>query len=567
MTRLKGMPPEDSLTKRLESATASSNGITFASGDSTERISWAQLYEESLALACELQARGIGPGARVGILGPTGRDLVTVAQATWLAGATVVVLPLPMRFASLEAFLYQTRARLRHAQVALVVADPQLAFLAGQDDWPAPLLGAQELVRAAAMRAGAEPAELAPDPQEPAVIQYTSGSTADPKAVLLYPEQILAQIDGATAAARLDSDNDVMVSWLPLYHDMGLIGFLMVPATTGTELVLGAPQDFTSQPGRWLEWMSHYRATITAGPSFAYALATRALLRASELDLSRWRIALNGAEFVDPGTVEAFSAAARPFGFDPGSVFCAYGMAEATLAVTFPELGSGMQVDAVDRYTLEHELTAAPAHRDGPGVRRLAKLGHAIPGLEVRVVDPDTNMATGRREVGEIQVRGRSVSPGYWRNPEATRTMMRDGWLLTGDLGYIEDQGELVVCGRSKDIIIIAGRNVFPEDIELATAEVQGVRRGNVIAFGVEARRGRERVVVVAETKTSDGSASDLSEIRRRIAAAVRSELGLGLEDIVLVPPGRLPKTSSGKLQRHLCRRLYLEKELEPIWN
>ena len=234
-------------------------------------------------------------------------------------------------------------------------------------------------------------------------------------------------------------------------------------------------------------------------------------------------------------------------------------MAEATLGVTFPEPFSGMVVDVVDRCILETEQYAAPVVAGSPGSRRLARLGRAVPGLELRITDPVTGSPMAEREAGELEIRGASVSPGYYKHPEATADAFRDGWLRTGDLAYLVD-GELVVCGRLKDVIIVGGRNVFPEDVERAAADVDGVRAGNVIAFGIEGRKGREALVVVAETRSEHPS-----PLRRAVAERVREAVGLPPEEVVLVAAGTLPKTSSGKLQRSLCRDRYVGATLDLV--
>ena len=399
----------------------------------------------------------------------------------------------------------------------------------------------------------------ADDPDRLAILQFTSGSTSDPKGVMLPDRCILANIDAIAEAIGITSE-DRAVSWLPLYHDMGLIGLLMTPMLAGFELVLGAPTDFLRTPGLWLEWISEYRGTITAGPNFSYALAARALRRQTGLDLSSWRLALNGAEPVDPAAVEAFCAAAAPHGFDPKAAFSVFGMAEATLAVTFPALGVGLEVDTVDRTALEHERYAAPAHPDGSDSTRLALLGHPLRGLELSIRDPETGAELGDREVGELEIRGPSVTPGYYANPEATAAAFRGDWFRTGDLAYLLD-GRLVVCGRLKDMIIVGGRNLFPEDIERAAGTVDGVRAGNVIAFGSSRRRGREAIIVVAETRADD----DTEPMRHAVASSVSDAVGVPPVDVVLVRPGTLPKTSSGKLQRSLCRDRYHADQLEPV--
>jgi fatty-acyl-CoA synthase len=540
--------------------------VGSAAGDAgpADRVEWSRLHEEAQGMAAALQARGVGPGVHVGLLGTTSRAMVTTIQAVYLAGGTVVALPLPMRLGSIEEFVEQTRCRITNADAALVVVEGDLApFLDAippRADEHAAVVLLDELVTEGARVGAATWERPTDDPERLAILQFTSGSTAAPKGVMLPDRCVGSNLDAIIAGAQL-THADRAVSWLPLYHDMGLIGLLMAPMLHGFELVLGAPQDFLARPACWLEWISEYRGTITAGPNFSYALAARALRRAGELDLSSWRLALNGAETVDPNAVESFCAAAAPFGFDAHAASPVFGMAEATLAVTFPAVGEGMAVDAVDRYTLEHDRRAvAPAADAAPAsVRRLAKLGRPLDGFELRIVDPATGTVRAAREVGELELRSPSITPGYYRNPEATAATLHDGWLRTGDLAYLVD-GELVVCGRQKDVIIVGGRNVFPEDVERAAASVEGVRAGNVIAFGSDRKRGRESIVVVAETKTDD-----LHEVHDSVVTKVRDAVGVPPVEVVLVRPGSLPKTSSGKLQRSLCRDRYHENQLEPV--
>jgi fatty-acyl-CoA synthase len=507
-------------------------------------------------MAVALARRGVGPGAHVALLGPTTRPLVTAVQAVWLAGATVVVLPLPMRMNSLEDFVAQTRSRVRAADTTLVVADAMLAgFIQPEPGDPPVVLLGDLTGDASDPWAWEAPKE---DPQALAVLQFTSGSTADPKGVMLPHATICANLDAIAEAAELDPAEDVLCSWLPLYHDMGLIGLLTLGMATGTDLALASPQDFLAAPGRWMQWMSDHRATATAGPNFSYALAARALRRLAPgtLDLSRLRVALNGAEAVDPKAVADFVAAGAPQGLNPGAVFPAFGMAEATLAVTFPPSGRGLRIDPIDRRVLESDAYAAPADPAASGTRHLVMLGRPVPGLEIRIVDPVSGDARGEREVGELEIRGTSITTGYYRRPDATDAAFHDGWLRSGDLGYLVD-GELVICGRIKDLIIVGGRNVYPEDVERAAASVEGVRAGNVIAFAVDGRRGKEALVVVAESKDPD-----LEGVRAAVAGRVREVVGLPPEEVVLVEPGTLPKTSSGKLQRSLCRSRYLSAAL-----
>ncbi|HEY1278626.1 MAG TPA: AMP-binding protein [Acidimicrobiales bacterium] len=547
------------ITTRLQrAADRGGTSVTFINAGERVTVPWAQVHDEARSVAAALQAQGVAPGDHVAILGPTSRDLVTTVQACWLAGAASMVLPLPMRMGSLEEFVASTRARIRHGDARLLVIDDQLA------PFYEPVPGDPPTVSLSAVQPGATGlapdahVEPEPDPERLVILQYTSGSTSEPKGVMI-PDRVLgSNLDAITAAAEL-YDDDVMVSWLPLYHDMGLVGFLATPMCFGIDLVLAAPQDFLAHPGHWMEWISEYRGSVTAGPNFSWVLVTRALKRMRDLDLSSLRVALNGAEPIDPDAVDGFVAEAQRFGFRPGAVFCAFGMAEVAIGGTFPPPMRGMQCDVVDRVVLEDKRVAEPADPVLDGTRRLPLLGQPVPGLEVRIVEPATGEELQERQVGELLIRGTSVTPGYYKRPDATAELLRDGWLHTGDLGYLLD-GELVLCGRIKDVIIVGGRNVFPEDIERAVATIDGIRAGNVIAFGVDGYKGKESVVVVAEVKSTDVDA-----ISRAVHTRVTEAVGLPPREVMLVHAGTLPKTSSGKLQRALCKERYLAEELQLV--
>jgi fatty-acyl-CoA synthase len=542
------------LDGRIAAAARAPGGITFVSGgrasDQAVRVPWSELYAEATARAGALAAMGARPGVHVGVLGPTTVEHVTLLQAVWRTGATLVVLPLPMRLSSIDEFVAQTRRRIHHADLAMVLVDPEfLPFFAPEPGDP-PVHGYDEVGRAPFAAPDIDPDSLA-------LIQFTSGSTADPKAVTLPHRTVCANLDAIATAAAMDPTDEVMVSWLPLYHDMGLVGFLILPMTTGCELVLGAPQDFLASPLRWLRWLSDHGGTATAGPNFAWVLATRALQRLGadeRLDLSRLRIALNGAEPVDATAVEEFIAAAEPHGLRPGAVFPAFGMAEVVIGATFPEPMSGLRVDHVDPRALEERRVAVPVAT--AEARRLVRLGRPLPGLEIRIVDEATGEVLPERAVGELEIRGSSVTPGYYRRDDLAGELFRDGWLRTGDLAYLVD-GELVVCGRSKDVIIVGGRNIFPDDIERAVSAIEGVRAGNVMAFGVDGRQGKESIVVVCEVRTDDETL-----LHKHVAERVREVVGVPAKDIVFVAPSTLPKTSSGKLQRAECRARYLAGRL-----
>ncbi len=553
--------PDDLLTlpDRIERASGRTGELTFVVGGDIDRVAYGQLHDEARAMAAALQARGVAPGAHIALLGPTSRPFVTAIQAIWLCGATLVVVPLPMRLGSLEEFVEQTRTRIRAADTDLLVVDADLAPFMARAPGDPPQVLLHELLPGPGRPAAADLDRPAVDPDSLAVLQFTSGSTADPKGVMLPHRTICANLDGVCQAGQLDRDRDVLVSWLPLYHDMGLVGFVIIPVTTAVPAVLARPQDFLGAPVRWMEWLSTFKGTATAGPNFSWVLAARALRTASDLDLSALRIGLNGAEPIDPDQMEEFVAQGRRFGLRPGAVFPAFGMAEVVIGGTFPKPLEGLRTDCVDRLVLETEGYAAEREPGTPGSRRLARLGRPVPGLDMRIVDPGSGRMMAEREVGELQFRGSSVTSGYYNNPEATRATFQGDWLRTGDLAYAVD-GELVVCGRIKDVIIVGGRSVFPEDIEKSVSTIDSIRAGNVIAFGVEGSRHKEGVVVVAESRTDDPELT-----RKFVAERVRQTVGVPAKDIVLVTPGSLPKTSSGKLQRSLCRRQYLDAALQPV--
>jgi fatty-acyl-CoA synthase len=552
--------PVQTIVSRIEHAAKGPGTVTFVTGKHPVTKSWAELHEDARAMAAALQARGIERGHHVAVLGPTTPELVTALQAVWLCGATLVVLPLPLRLGSLEEFIEATRGRIQRADCAAVLVDPDFApFIeAGPDD--PPLHRIDDLLAGP----GRPTADDFIRPEYAAddlfVLQFTSGSTSEPKGVVLPNHVVAANLDAIVEAAEVDVDDDVMVSWLPLYHDMGLVGFCILPMSAGIDLVLGAPQDFLASPGRWMEWISTYGGTATAGPNFSYVLATRALRRSTEtLDLSRLRIALNGAEPVDPGSVRAFVEAGARHGLRPGAVFPAFGMAEVAIAGCFPTPMEGLVTDVVHKALLEGEQRAVPVGPDDPAARELVVLGRPVPGLEFRIVEPEDGRVLGDREVGELQIRGTSVTPGYYRRPDANAETFDGEWLRTGDLAYLTE-GRMVMCGRIKDVIIVGGRNVYPQDVERAVGAVEGIRAGNVIAFGSPGRQGKEQVVVVAESRVEDLEALHHAVSQRTIEA-----IGVPCKDVVLVRPGTLPKTSSGKLQRSLCRQQYLTGQLELV--
>lgn len=548
------------LVDRVAQAADSGGHVTIVESSDSKRRSWAQLLDEAGQTAAALQAFGVAPHSHVGLLGRTSPELLRAILAIWLCGATVVMLPMPVRQLEPRHAHAHLKSLSSYAEVDLLLVDPglgtlargaapQIASLAGLMDAGAPLEASFDSSPVASVTG----ADLA-------AIQFTSGSTADPKGVMLPHENICVNVDAMCEGAGLRLGEDTFVSWLPLFHDMGFIGFLVMPMIAGMDLVLADPSTWVGAPQSWMEWISAFHATVTGGPDSAYAIATRFLQASSgALDLSSLRVAFNGAEPISPESLERYCAVAETHAFNRRAMFCVFGMAEVTLAATFPDPGSGMQVDVVDRASLEREGIAAPAHKRGRSLRRLPLLGRPLRGLEIRVVDPQDGALRPEREVGELEIRGSSLTPGYFRHPDLTAQTLRDGWLRTGDLAYMVGD-QLVVCGRLKDVVIVMGRNVLPEEIEWATASVSGVRAGNAIAFGTSTSSGREGLVVVAECRSATPKI-----VRDNVARAIREAVGVTPADIVLVEPRTLPKTSSGKLQRSRCRAAYMSGELSTV--
>ena len=473
----------------------------YGPGADPERLTFSSLVERAEYIAAGLANRGLAPGQAAALMLPTGVDYLATFLAVQMAGAIPVPIYPPARLGQLEDHVNRHAGILANASARMLVTfAPALGvsrLLTGQ------VRGLDSVVDVAALdregRLGERPAL---DGSSTAFLQYTSGSTGSPKGVVLSHGDVLASLE-AMAAALGATPRDVFVSWLPLYHDMGLIGAWMGSLYYGFPLVLMSPLDFLARPVRWLEAIHRHRGSLSGGPSFAYELCVRRIEpeEAERLDLSSWRLAFNGAEPVNPDTMDRFAAKFAPCGFPPNAMTPVYGLAEATLGVAFTPLGRGPRVEAVDADAITRRARAVPRASGPPEhIRRFVSCGPPIPGFEVRIVDGGGTELEERAE-GAIEFRGPSATAGYFRNPAATGALFDADWLRTGDRGYIAG-GELYVTGRDKDLIIRAGRNIYPYDLEAAVGEVEGVRKGCVAVFAsVDPGAGTERLVVVAETR------------------------------------------------------------------
>jgi fatty-acyl-CoA synthase len=542
------------LVMLLDSAARSPRGITTGEPKAPIRRTWPEVHATARRMAAGLLSGtagvpGLRPGSAVGMLAGEPAMIAPAAQGVWLTGGSVTMLHQPTARTDLAAWAEDTVS-------VLHMIDARLVLLGAPFDALAPVLTDRGIPFRTLDDIANGDGDIEPDPavaaeDDTALLQLTSGSTAEPKAVRITHRNLFANLSGMVEASKLDVERDVMVSWLPLFHDMGMVGFLTVPMTTGLELVSVTPADFLIRPMLWAELISKYGGTVTAAPNFAYAVLGRQLVRAEEgsLDLSTLRIALNGAEPIDPDAVEAFTSAGAKFGLRPDSVLAAYGMAETALGVSFAPVETGLEVDHIDADQLESHRRAVPVG-DGPS-RRFPRLGPPLPGIEARVVDDDGRVL-GEREVGVLQLRGDSVTPGYLTIEGPVTTQDAEGWLDTGDEGYLAN-GDVVVCGRRKDVIIMGGRNIYPTDIERAAATADDVRAGNAVAVrvlaGGEGGRHRESFTVAVESrKAGDPEVEQL--IRKDVISRVVSAVGVRPAEVVVLGPGTLPKTPSGKLRR-----------------
>jgi acyl carrier protein len=517
-------------------------------------ITYRALWEGSLAYAAQLAEAGLAPGDTVAIMLTTSREYLFCFYGALLAGGIPVPLYPPARLTTIEDHLTRHVGILKSAGAALMVTVPEAKPIA----W---LLRAQvESLRAvlttrdfSATAKGFTPVRGAGG--QVGFLQYTSGSTGQPKGVVLTHANLLANVRAMGRAARVTSE-DVFVSWLPLYHDMGLIGGCFATMVLGFPVVLMSPLAFLARPSQWLRAIHRHRGTISGGPNFAYELCLRRIPEheLEGLDLSSWRFAFNGAEPVSPETMSAFSEKFSRWGFGENVLSPVYGLAECSVGLAFTPPGERWQLDSLDRERFSATGEAVPARRDDPAPLKVVSCGEVLPGHDVRVVDA-AGLELADRNEGLLQFRGPSATSGYYRNPEATKALFDGEWLNTGDRAYLSDR-RIYVTGREKDIIIRGGRNISPYELEEAVGDIPGVRRGCVAVFGSPDKPGgTERVVVLAESREAD--AARHGEIRTRINELAIGLIGAPVDDIVLAPPHTVPKTSSGKIRRLAARGYY----------
>ena len=534
--------------------------IHLRNDDGTETpITYGALATAATALGSGLQDLGITAGDRVALMLRTERAFFESFFGALLIGAVPVPLYPPVRAEDLLAYARRQQAILRNAEAHVLVTFAEAERLAALIRGQVPSLKSITTADRLRVQRSPEPFER-PAPEDPALIQYTSGSTGDPKGVLLSHGNILANVRAIGEAFEIRPD-DVAVSWLPLYHDMGLIGLWLGALYFGVPAAIMSPLAFLARPSRWL-WAIHtHRGTISAAPNFAFDLCARKITDSEiqGLDLSSWRIAVNGSEAVSPDTIERFAHRFAPYGFKAESMCAAYGLAESSVALTLGSLRRAPRLDRIARGPFERTREIRPASAGDPRALRFVSCGRPLANHDVRIADR-SDRAVDERVEGRIYFRGPSVTHGYFRNADVTRAAVHDGWMDSGDLGYQVD-GELFVTGREKDLIIQGGRNLCAEEIEAIISSVPGVRPNCVAAFGVpDPATGTERVVVVAETRDQDPARR--GALQRAVRDALVTGIGTPPDIVVIADPRTVLKTSSGKIRRSAMRAAYVNRTL-----
>ena len=527
----------------------------FLYEDQGERqITYRDLWQGAMAYAAGLAASGLMPGQTVAIMLPTSKEYLFCFYGTLLAGGIPVPLYPPARLTTIEDHLTRHVGVLKSCGAALMVTIPEAKPIA----W---LLRAQvESLRAVMVPAdfpasGGGFTPVKSSGGQIAFLQYTSGSTGQPKGVVLTHANLLANVRAMGKAVRATA-SDVFVSWLPLYHDMGLIGGCFATMYWSFPVVLMSPLAFLARPSQWLRAVHRHRGTMSGGPNFCYELCLRRIPdhELEGIDLSSWRFAFNGAEPVSTDTMTGFSEKMAQWGFNKNAMTPVYGLAEASVGLAFTPPGTPWQVDLLDRDHFSRTGEAVAASENDPAPLKVVACGSPIPDHDLRVVD-GAGLELPDRSEGSLQFRGPSATTGYYRNPEATKQLFDGDWVNTGDRAYLSD-GVLYITGREKDIIIRGGRNISPYELEEAVGDIPGVRRGCVAVFGsMHPTSGTERIVVLAETRQQDASADE--SIKRRINDLALNLIGAPVDDIVLAPPHTVPKTSSGKIRRVAARDYY----------
>jgi len=522
-------------------------------------LTYRQLWQGAQQVAAGLQQIGVQSGETVVIMLPTGHDYFFSFLGILLTGAIPVPIYPPVRRSQLEDHLHRHSGILNNCGATLLITMPEAKLIARL--LKSQVLSLREVVTVEDL-CSVSASYLRPSirPDDVAFLQYTSGSTGNPKGVVLTHSNLLANIR-AMGSAVTASPDDVFVSWLPLYHDMGLIGAWLGSMYFAMLLVVMSPLSFLSRPERWLWAIHQFRGTLSASPNFGFEFC---LLRLEDeaiagLDLSSWRLAFNGAEPVSADSIDGFIRRFQAFGFKAEAMMPVYGLAESSVGLAFPPLHRKPVIDRIKRDAFSRSGQVIPAEPADKNALHFVACGHSLPGHQIRIVDSNGKELPERQQ-GDLQFRGPSVTSGYYHNPEATKTLFIDDWLDSGDLGYIAG-GDVFITGRNKDVIIRAGRNVYPPEVEEAVGNIENIRKGCVAAFAAKDRHySTERLVILAETRITDQATKQT--LKNQISEVSSDLIGLPPDEVILAPPHTVLKTSSGKIRRSACRELYEQNQL-----
>lgn len=532
-----------------------------------EVISYRTLLTGAQEIAAGLQQSGLKQGQAVTIMLATSTDYFYSFFGILLAGGIPVPIYPPVRRTQLEDHLRRQVNILNNCQAVILITQQEAKMVAQL--LKSHVESLHSIVTAEELRKHTVPyTQVTVNPGDIAFVQYTSGSTGNPKGVILTHTNLLANIRAVGKAVQANPD-DVFISWLPLYHDMGLIGAWFGSLYFSVLLIIMSPLAFLSRPQRWLWAIHNFKGTLSAAPNFAYELCLSKIKNEDieGLDLSSWRVAFNGAEGVSPKTITRFYKRFKPYGFHKESMFPVYGLAESTVGLAFPDLNQGPVIDQIQRQVLMQSNIAIPADNNTQQTLEFVYSGHALAGHQIRIVDAMGHELPERHQ-GRLQFCGPSATSGYYRNPEKTRELFQGDWLESGDLAYMVGN-DIFITGRVKDIIIHGGRNIHPEELEEAVGNLEGVRKGRVAVFGShDEQKGTESLVVMAETRATEENV--INQLQAEITAEVNDIIGEPPDDVVLAPPGTILKTSSGKIRRTASRDLYqhgiIGKSERAVW-
>jgi len=545
----------------LDYAARGERGLNFHDprGQLTLVYPYSQLRTDAILAARRLVARGIAPGDRVALVAETGPEFAALFCGAVYAGAWPVPLPLPTSFGGKENYIDQLSVQLGSSDPKLLLYPDEIAEMAGiaAQRHGCPGHTWNDIAQMEPSSAPLPPA----DPDAICYLQYSSGSTRFPHGVAVTHRALLANLAGHSHGMGIDT-GDRCVSWLPWYHDMGLVGCFLSPIANQVSVDYLKTEDFARRPLAWLDLISRNQGTtLSYSPTFGYDICARRISSqtnvAERFDLSRWRVAGNGADMIRPDVMQGFVNAFAGAGFKASAFLPSYGLAEATLAVTIMPPGEGIRVELVE----EERLSGTPRDLSRPArYRAIVNCGLPVLGMDVEIRG-ESGHEIGHHHIGKVWCRGSSVMHSYFRDPQSTADCMVDGWLDTGDMGYLNEDGYLFIVGRAKDMIIINGKNHWPQDIEWAVEQLPGFHQGDIAAFSVETENGEEAPAVLVHCRVSDPE--ERLKLREQIRDKVRSITGMNCV-VELVPPRTLPRTSSGKLSRAKAKKLYLAGEIEP---